>query len=340
MRTMCFTKALLCLAMFGYPLAWHKASAGSSLVWIGAEIQVCRTHVGVRIPEAKVKSLAAEAKLMLSKDVVSTRSMRSFCGQVSFFAGLVPHLRPFLSGCWAAIASATAKKPKSSTNDGKSHHLSGKRTAANSIVFVRQARHSLSWIRAFMMGSPSGVTRRFPVCTSRVRESGSFIATDASPWGIGGILVRQGEVVEYFYDHIHLEDCKRFNAEIGSSAFNTLWEALALLVAIRLWLPTLSWIDLTVKSDNLAALYAALKYKANDPKLNAIAREIAYDVCQGEYELKLLKHIPGISNIIPDVLSRVHSPSPPPWPTELGHATQRWLPARGSGFWRTWQTAK
>ena len=192
-RTRSFTKALLCLAIFGYPLAWHKAAAGARLTWIGAEVEVSRTEVRVRIPKPKVESLTTEAKQILSKDIVSIRSMRSFSGQVSFFAGLIPHLRPFLSGCWAAIAAATAKAKGRSSNEGG--NTSRRMRAPTTIVHVQQARHSLSWILAFLVGSSSGITRRFPICTNRVRESGSFIATVASPWGIGGILVRKGEVV-------------------------------------------------------------------------------------------------------------------------------------------------
>ena len=150
------------------------------------------------------------------------------------------------------------------------------------------------------------------------------------------VLVRHGEVQQHFFDSISDEDCIRFRATRGVSDFNTLWEAIAMLVAIRLWMPELPGLDLRVKSDNLAALSAALKFKAHDPRLNAIAREMALDVCEGQYELNVLEHIPGISNKLPDALSRLFAPEPQPWPVELNLSRCRSAPARGDDFWRTW----
>ena len=139
-----------------------------------------------------------------------------------------------------------------------------------------------------------------------------------------------------FYDKIQDCDCAMFRARRGESGFNTIWEALGMLVAIRLWMPERIQSEILLKSDNLAALSAALKFKAKDPSLNAVAREIALDVCEGKYEVNLLEHIPGITNIIPDVLSRVYSPDPLPWPKELTGVRQRDPPSRDSAYWRTW----
>ena len=94
--------------------------------------------------------------------------------------------------------------------------------------------------------------------------------------------------------------------------------------------------ELQVKGDNIGALTAVLKLRAKDPMLNAIAREIALDIREGRYEVTLLQHIPGISNVLPDALSRQYSPDPKPFPESLRGARHREVPSRGTDFWRTW----
>ena len=59
---------------------------------------------------------------------------------------------------------------------------------------------------------------------------------DASPWGIGGILHINGKVAELFSDVIQDDDLRILKAARADPAFQTTWEALAILVAVRVWL--------------------------------------------------------------------------------------------------------
>ena len=282
---------------------------------------------------------------MIGKPTVRINSFRSFCGQASFFAGLVPHLRPFLAGCWAAIADAGRRAQVRPIRNREAHRStttvnseqSGVLRAGNGIVFTQQAAHSLSWLAAFFGRIDGSLVRRFPYEKVNRRRYGCFVATDASPWGIGGILVLDGTPVQYFSDIINIDDCTRFRAKIGDSAFNTLWEALAMLIAIRLWLPENPSLDLQVRGDNLSALASLLKLKAKDPLLNSVAREIALDIAEGMYEVNLLEHIPGIANQVPDALSRLNCPEPAEFPMVLTGARHSEAPVREHSFWRTWR---
>ena len=61
------------------------------------------------------------------------------------------------------------------------------------------------------------------------------ITTDASPWGIGGWVSIDGFVTELFSDPLGDLDVAEFGHEIGSAEGQQSWEALAILVALRLW---------------------------------------------------------------------------------------------------------
>eukprot|EP00969_Alexandrium_andersonii_P180102 7960291-Alexandrium_andersonii.AAC.1 len=58
---------------------------------------------------------------------------------------------------------------------------------------------------------------------------------DASLWGMGAALSNPRGPVEYFGAPLTRPDLDRFQARAGDPACNTLWEALAILIALRVW---------------------------------------------------------------------------------------------------------
>ena len=84
------------------------------------------------------------------------------------------------------------------------------------------------------------------------------ISVDASPWGLRGILHQNERIVGWFADIIQDNDLRVLHAEKANPAFQTTWEALAILVAVRLWLKSNhDGIRVRVRSDSLSALSAA-----------------------------------------------------------------------------------
>ena len=93
------TVALLLLTrVFGFPLELPKASAGSSVKWIGAQLEAGTDESG-SIPEDKTKKLLSDVEKFLKAPVVGTKQLRSFAGGMAFVAGLVPVLSPSWCRC-------------------------------------------------------------------------------------------------------------------------------------------------------------------------------------------------------------------------------------------------
>jgi hypothetical protein len=125
-------------------------------------------------------------------------------------------------------------------------------------------------------------------------------------------------------------------SEIGDPAFNTIWEALAILVAVRLWRqPSHLGISLELKSDSMASLQVLFKLASSTEALNLIARELALDTAELAAPLDLFTHIPGVSNIIPDHLSRLHAPNPHAFPACLAGVPEAKAHPRDRSFWIT-----
>ena len=133
---------------------------------------------------------------------------------------------------------------------------------------------------------------------------------DASPYGLGGILIEDGEITTYFASELTHHDERIHKARIGSDKGQQIWESLCILVALRLW--RVLWmqrkVTLSLKSDNMAALVLAAKLKASGSR-SLIARELALLYSESSFEPRWTVHLPGVLNIIPDALSRLTDPS-------------------------------
>ena len=325
----CLTRAFLWTEVLGYPLKLSKAHAGDSIDWIGARINLDNVNheVTVTIPSEKISSLVESVEEFLGSPVIGTRKLRSFAGSLSFVAGLVPMLRPFLAPLWAVLSSET-------TDDGSSELLPRKRgRTTGKLVHTKRIDSSLRWIMALLKGEENYNLRRtflaFPP------QEAFELVTDASPWGLGGVLLQDGIPVRWYASKLQPKLLNKFKAATGDPAFNTLWEALALLVACRIWLPKckVQRLGVRVKSDNVGALRMLLNLSSKAANINVVARELALDLARGNYSLGELEHIPGVTNVMPDALSRLWAPTASELPA-LGNAVQDRVPDFGSSFWR------
>lgn len=107
--------------------------------------------------------------MFLSKPVVGTKQLRSLAGSLSFIAGIIPPMRPFLSALWAVLGSA---------NDGSK--TSGK------LIHTKRIASALEWILSVLVN--------FSQRTLWVHrpESHAVIVTDASTHGLGAVTYIRG----------------------------------------------------------------------------------------------------------------------------------------------------
>ena len=165
------------------------------------------------------------------------------------------------------------------------------------------------------------------------------ITTDASPYGIGGTLEIGGEVVSFFAGEITSTDKAVLSLQQSPSCKDqqTL-EALAMLVALRLWSSYWSSrrVVLTVRSDNVSTLAMVAKMQPHGPQLGLIARELALDVASASYVPDVAVHLPGLANKAADALSRKHDPNKAfVLPAYLANCSQIEVPPRLRNWWQS-----
>ena len=142
--------------------------------------------------------------------------------------------------------------------------------------------------------------------------------------------------MSHFSDQLHEEDFWRFQARQGDPAFNTLWKAMAILVALRCWAPLFTHDTAVIvrwKPFGHGQAFIAIAYS-----LNLVMAEMALDASElacGLTPVDQLVHIPGASNTVADPLSRMFSPSLLAFPAELVRSVPATPPFRDSTYWRT-----
>ena len=127
--------ALLRITITGFPIKLEKSDSGGDIKWIGARIKVNdnKRTITVTIPQDKIEDLSSRLKQIRSKPVVGRKQLQSLAGALSFVAGIVPLMRPFLGGLWAALGA---------TNAGTNR--------ARNLVHTLRTATSLDWLLALL----------------------------------------------------------------------------------------------------------------------------------------------------------------------------------------------
>ena len=102
------------------------------------------------------------------------------------------------------------------------------------LVHTKRCELALIWIDAFWQQGNKMITRIFSF-TSALKDLA--IIVDASPWGLGGILVHiaTGKLVQVAASRITEADEKQLGVKIGFAGSQGVLETLAIWTFLRLW---------------------------------------------------------------------------------------------------------
>ena len=207
------------------------------------------------------------------------------------------------------------------------------------LVFVRQVENAIRWMRA-LTEYKNGAFSLSKTFRWRPEAPTMMVQTDASPFGLGGILYQGGHIVAFFHDELHEEDFVRFHSTRGDPAFQSeyIYELLAVFVALKVFE---EWITfrhrvtrIMIRSDNMAVVSAAFQYKSSSPIMVQLTAELVLQLEHMEVSHVVSQHVPGALNLIADKLSRPELIFP--LPKALEHSTLVPVPKRTNDFYRAW----
>jgi len=205
---------------------------------------------------------------MLEK-VASKAELQSLVGKLSFVSKCVRQSRLFLS-CILALLR---------TLRGSSHR----------VRLTAEFRKDIAWWQRFLR-SYNGVS---VISVHQWSSPDAVFSTDACLSGCGGLTNDS-----YFHAPFPPSIIKRFS-DIHHM------EAIAILVAVRLWGHLWSGLRIRLYCDNLAVVQSLTTGKVKDQKLAACLRSIWLVAAQNQFELSAL-HLSSEQNRSADLLSRWH----------------------------------
>ena len=168
------------------------------------------------------------------------------------------------------------------------------------------------------------------------------IGTDASPFGMGGWMSVDGRITRFYFCAVSAEDVELFQLEHGSCDGQQILESLAILIAIRLWVPSSGKrVQLAVRADSVGALILILKMRPRTSRQAIIARELALELAHFSFPPSVV-HTPGIAHVVADGLSRISHPKAADPKKILSHpalanAEYSCPPTRGRDFYKALQ---
>ena len=326
-RAASFGLAVLLWMVLGVPLSWTKGAvhpAQAIHVWIGVCFSSPSPGVArMTLPTQFVDGLLQLCRKFLSSGRLPLKMADALVGKAGRVAYVLPHTRPFVHTLYAALAASLRAK------------AAGAKEAAPTDVACRRFRHGAE-VLVRILGFRD---RMAPVPHSRdilAREPSPpdpavrRFEVDASPWGGGGVLVENGRPVRCFCCTWRSEDFGDLQVEVGSSAWQTFFEVLVLVLAVELWAqgcrPTV------VLGDNVAALQEALSLKGKG--VHAPLSQ-ALSVLLVSRSLRLaVGHLPSEANDAADSLSRQSEPgNVKPWPFSPALGVTTDVPLSPAALW-------
>jgi hypothetical protein len=236
-----------------------------------------------------------------AKGMIDCKLVQKVAGQLSWASGLFPWIKGFNSALWAALTAHASEKEKYSL-----------KKRPTQLFFILRISQAIAWVRMLLAGvirDGGGKTLLVQKWTSvaiRLPSLTYCVRTDASPYGMGAILFRNGSPVAWLAEEWSALDYTLFRgAKRGDPAWQAEWELLAVLIAVDTWLPRLRGQAMcVVQTDATAALHDVARMAGRTPAMNALAAELALRFESAQIHFKA-EHFNGTLNFECDALSRL-----------------------------------
>ena len=221
----------------GSDLAWGKLQFGTSVSWIGFQLQLQdSTFVATLAPDKLKKLQGLLQELRAYKGMLPLAKLRTLAGVLGWLTSIIIFARPWVSVIWGAITEAEQRQPKNVRQ-------------RKNLVFTKQVQLALQVLQRLAEGSELKATFHLQ------QQGPSFtIQTDASPWGMGAVLWGANGPVAWWAQELQPEDFAFLQATPGDPAWQTEWEMLAIIVSLTTFSKFIRHKAVSLLADNTGVL--------------------------------------------------------------------------------------
>ena len=255
-------------------IALEKGERGAMVKWIGTTLEIQNTELAIGVQSRMIDELTEELNSWPWKGMVPLRDLRRITGKLSWMAGILPRIKWVVNAMYS-VMSAVQKDELEGLEDKRASQRADPRPKKGLVPYKR-LRNAVEWMCKLLQRKDLLLYRHEPFVEPKIQYG---VVTDASPKGLGGMLIRlrlEGEsfeIVEAFEAPFTEQDANLLKVPYGEAASQGVVETLAVLRAFHKWAPVLSGRAVLIRSDSTVALGVASKGGSPTPSLNYLAAE-------------------------------------------------------------------
>lgn len=309
------------MSALGFKLSVGKGERGASVTWAGVEFRLLsETEILVTLPEKFIVDLQGRLKEWENRGMAPIAELRTVTGKLSWLSGILPRTKWILRVFYAVLADRE-EEVRSGKESTRREGRADSRNKSGLFVVKRLEGPRLA-LMEYLNVTKERPSRKISL-TSRNKAKVALI-TDASPEGLGAVLVINDQVIDTVASPVTEGDAKGLGFEWGASSSQGVVEALAIIMALQHWGNKLAGMNvvITIQSDSVTALSTTLKKSGASPAQNFCGAVLGVLLERYRVEDAKLQHIPGVANKVADYLSRPSTWKDSPRPPEIKEASR------------------
>ena len=285
-------------------IALGKGERSAHVQWVGVRFSLSDADTLVlNLPEKFLKELRDGLVSWESKGMAATKELRTMAGKAAWLGSILPRSKWCVAILYSVL-KAVEKDELTGKEEERAQQREGDQRPKRGLFAVKRLETARRWLVAFLQAALERPARKLHVGSKRTLEV--KIMCDASPEGLGAVLILDGMIAACLASEVTEEDANNLQFSKGESSSQGIVESLAVLVAIKHWSSRLKGYhtQLLVQGDSLIALALTQRLAASTPSLNFVGAELSLALEMSGVERIEPLHIPGVLNIAPDYLSR------------------------------------
>ena len=339
-RNQILAMILTTMCALNFKVSLAKGERSTSVKWIGINFQLSNDALTMSLPVKYCEEVQAILKSWEGKGMAPVSDLRKLAGKLSWLSGILPRTRWIVAVCYRVlherlrdIASGAEDQRRQNREDARNkQHL----------FYVKQLEQPRVWMVKYLEVAALAPSRQFKLDINKYPKAS--IVTDASPYGLGALLLINGRVTRAMSSKITKEDAEQlgFSEVYGTSSSQGIVETFAVLVAMKLWTPELKScrVTLQVEADSMVALAMTKRMARSSTTLNYLGAEMAVQCELAHIERLQGVHVPGAANVEADYLSRQDEWDKKTLPPSLNNVTVMMVSTAREGEYYSLPTPK
>ena len=320
-RNLILSMILTTMCALNLKVSLAKGERSTSVKWIGVNFQLAEETLTMSLPTKFCEEVLTVLKSWDSKGMAPISDLRKMAGRLSWLSGILPRTR-WLVAVFYRVLHERLRDINTGAEEARRQKRDDSR-AKDQLFYVKQLEQPRVWMIKYIEVAALNPSRNFKLDITKYPKAS--IVTDASPQGLGALLLINGRITRAMSSLVTQEDAKQlgFEKEFGTSSSQGIVETLAVLVALKLWTQELKscQVTLQVEADSMVALAMTKRMANSNSALNYLGAELAVQCELAGIERLKGTHIPGSANIEADYLSRRDKWDKSPQPANLANVT-------------------